>query len=154
MPYLSIIASNVLILHSVKTTISLDFFSNLSSPLIFLTISGIISRLDHLEYIGVEIIWLSPIYPSPMVDFGYDISDFINVDPIFGTLENLDDLVRAVHSKGMKLLMDYIPNHSSDKHKWFESSRRREEPFSDYYIWHDGKTLEDGTRAPPNNWVS
>ena len=88
-----------------------------------------------------------------MVDFGYDISDFNNVDPIFGTLEDFDDLVRAVHRKGMKLLMDYIPNHSSDKHKWFESSRRRQEPFSDYYIWHDGKTLEDGTRAPPNNWV-
>ena len=86
---------------------------------------GIMSRLDHLEYIGVEIIWLSPIYPSPMVDFGYDISDFTNVDPIFGTLEDFDALIKAVHSKGMKLLMDFIPNHSSDKHKWFQASRRK-----------------------------
>ena len=115
---------------------------------------GIMSRLDHLEYIGVEIIWLSPIYPSPMVDFGYDISDFTNVDPIFGTLEDFDALIKAVHSKGMKLLMDFIPNHSSDKHKWFQASRRKEEPYTDYYIWHDGKIQEDGTRTPPNNWVS
>ena len=115
--------------------------------------SGIISRLDHLEYIGVETIWLSPIYPSPMADFGYDVSDYTDVDPLFGTLEDFDELIKALHDKGMKLVMDFIPNHTSNKHRWFEASRKREQPYDEFYVWADGSQKEGGTRVPPNQWV-
>lgn len=89
-----------------------------------------------------------------MVDFGYDVSDFTGIEPMFGTMDDFEELIAAVHRRGMKLLMDYVPNHTSDKHRWFEASRRRQEPYTDYYMWHDGTVREDGTRAPPNNWVS
>jgi alpha-glucosidase len=117
---------------------------------------GIISRLDHFRYLNVETIWLSPVYRSPMVDFGYDVEDFVDIDPIFGTLDDFDELVSKAHSLGLKILMDFIPNHSSDRHRWFVESRKggKDNPYSDYYVWHDGKLLENGTRVPPNNWVS
>lgn len=118
------------------------------------SIKGIEQRLPYLEALGVNALWLSPFYPSPMVDGGYDIADFKNVDPALGTLEDFDDLVSAAHAKHIRLMVDFIPNHSSDKHEWFEKSRRREEGFDDWYIWHPGNVDEHGTHQPPNNWAS
>src|SRR4051812_2239351 len=103
-------------------------------------LNGIRSRLDHLVDLGVDAIWLSPIYPSPLADFGYDVSDYTGIDPVYGTLADFEALVDAVHSRGMKLLMDLVPCHTSIKHPWF-----REHP--DWYIWAEGR---DG--GPPNNW--
>jgi alpha-glucosidase len=112
---------------------------------------GIIRRLDYLKWLGIEIIWLSPIYPSPMADFGYDISDYQDIHPIFGTLADFGDLISAVHSKGMKLILDLVPNHTSDQHPWFlESRSSRDNPKRDWYIWEDAGP--DGTL--PNNWLS
>ncbi len=118
-------------------------------------IQGIISRLDHLVDIGVETIWLSPIYESPMKDFGYDISNFTDIDPLFGDLDDFAELVQEVHDRDMKLVMDFIPNHSSNEHDWFQRSVRREDPYTDYYVWLDpvGYDEEDNP-IPPNNWVN
>jgi alpha-glucosidase len=101
---------------------------------------GIAQRLDHLGYLGVDALWLSPIYPSPLADFGYDVSDYTAVDPVFGSLEDLDELVREAHARGLRVLLDLVPSHTSIEHPWF-----REHP--DWYIW----SPVDG---PPNNWVS
>lgn len=112
-------------------------------------LQGIISKLDYLEWLGIKAIWLSPIYKSPMVDFGYDISDYTDIDPIFGTLQDFDELIKKAHAKGIKVIMDYVMNHSSDEHEWFKESRTsRDNPKSDWYIWRDPKP--DG--SPPNNW--
>jgi alpha-glucosidase len=112
---------------------------------------GIFSRLDYLEWLGIDAIWLSPIYPSPMADFGYDISDYTNIDPIFGTLADFDRLVSEVHRRGMKIVLDFVPNHTSDKHSWFMESRAsRDNPKRDWYIWRD--PARGG--GPPNNWLS
>lgn len=81
-------------------------------------LQGIISRLDYLKWLGIKAIWISPIYPSPMADFGYDIADYKNIDPIFGTLNDFDDLLKEVHSRDMKLIMDLVPNHTSSLHPW------------------------------------
>jgi len=113
-------------------------------------IQGIISKLDHLVELGIDIIWLSPIYASPNDDNGYDISDYRAIHPEFGTMEDFDELLTKVHSKGLKLIMDLVVNHSSDEHKWFEESRKsKDNPYRDYYFWRKGK---DG--GPPNNWPS
>jgi alpha-glucosidase len=101
---------------------------------------GIVERLDHLAYLGVDALWLSPIYPSPLADFGYDVSDYTAVDPVFGSLEDFDELGRAAHERGLKVLLDLVASHTSIEHPWF-----REHP--DWYIW----SPVDG---PPNNWVS
>ena len=112
---------------------------------------GILSRLDYLEWLGVDAVWLSPIYPSPMADFGYDISDYVGVDPIFGTLADFDQLIAEVHRRGMKLVLDFVPNHTSDQHAWFKESRSsRDNPKRDWYIWRD--PAPGG--GPPNNWLS
>jgi alpha-glucosidase len=114
-------------------------------------IQGIIQRLDYLKWLGVKIIWISPIYPSPMADFGYDISDYTNVDPIFGTLSDFDELLKEVHARDMKLIMDLVPNHTSNMHPWFlESRSSKDNPKRDWYLWNDA--LPDGN--PPNNWLS
>ncbi|MCF0068860.1 DUF3459 domain-containing protein [Dyadobacter sp. CY261] len=114
-------------------------------------LKGIIQRLDYLQWLGVDCIWLSPIYPSPMADFGYDISDYQGVHPLFGTMEDFDELLDHVHGRGMKLILDLVPNHTSDQHPWFlESRSSRDNPKRDWYIWHDGG--ENG--ALPNNWLS
>ncbi|PSN54048.1 Maltase A1 [Blattella germanica] len=113
---------------------------------------GITEKLDHLKDIGVTGVWLSPIYPSPMADFGYDISDFRDVDPMFGTLEDFDALLARAKELGIKLILDFVPNHSSDEHQWFIQSLQRIEPYTDYYVWEDGKVDESGNRSPPNNW--
>jgi alpha-glucosidase len=114
-------------------------------------LAGIERRLDHLVDLGVDALWVSPIYPSPMVDFGYDIADYTGVDPLFGTLADFDRLLAAAHARGLKLLLDFVPNHSSDQHPWFVESRAsRTNPKRDWYIWRD--PAPDG--GPPNNWIS
>ena len=114
-------------------------------------LAGIISRLDYLHWLGVDALWLSPIYPSPMKDFGYDVSDYTAVDPRFGTLADFDRLVEAAHARGLKLILDFVPNHTSDQHAWFRESRAsRDNPKRDWYLWRDP---EPGG-GPPNNWLS
>ncbi len=115
-------------------------------------LNGIIEKLDYLsETLGVDCLWLSPFYPSPQVDFGYDVADFTNVDPLFGTLADFDRLVQASHQRGLKLIIDFVPNHSSDQHPWFiESRSSKDNPKRDWYIWKDAKP--DG--SVPNNWLS
>jgi alpha-glucosidase len=84
---------------------------------------GIMQRLDHLTRLGVDAVWLSPVHPSPMADFGYDVADYTDVDPVFGTLADLDRLVAAAHRRGLRVLLDWVPNHTSDQHPWFQASR-------------------------------
>jgi alpha-glucosidase len=114
-------------------------------------LAGITARLDYLTDLGVDAIWISPIYPSPMSDFGYDVSDFCGIDPRFGTLKDFDNLVSGAHARGLRIILDYVPNHSSDQHPWFVESRSSHSSSKrDWYIWRDPKP--DG--APPNNWLS
>src|SRR6201987_8905 len=103
-------------------------------------LNRITQRLDYLKTLGVDAIWLSPIYPSPQVDFGYDISDYENIDPQYGTLADFDHLVGEAKKRNIRIIMDMVMNHSSDKHKWFiESRSSRDNPYRDWYVWHDGK---------------
>ncbi len=112
---------------------------------------GIISRLEYVASLGVEAIWISPFYKSPMADFGYDIADYRAVDPIFGTLADFDRLVERAHELGLKVIIDQVPSHTSDQHEWFNTSRQsRDNPKADWYVWADVRA--DGT--PPNNWLS
>jgi alpha-glucosidase len=112
---------------------------------------GLLQRLNYLKELGVKAIWISPIYPSPMADFGYDISDYRGIWPTFGSMQDFDELLGQVHNAGMKLILDLVPNHSSDEHPWFMESRSsRDSPKRDWYIWKDAKP--DG--SPPNNWLS
>ena len=114
-------------------------------------LSGICERLDYLTWLGVDALWISPIYPSPMADFGYDVRDYCDVDPLFGSLGDFDRLVAAAHARGLKVILDFVPNHTSDRHPWFVESRSSSQnPKRDWYIWRDGGA--DGT--PPNNWMS
>ena len=114
-------------------------------------LTGIINRLPYLVTLGVDAIWLSPIFPSPMADFGYDISDYTGIDPLFGDMENFDALVHAAHSNGLKIILDLVPNHTSEQHPWFAESRdSRDNDKRDWYIWRDPGP--DG--GPPNNWLS
>jgi alpha-glucosidase len=114
-------------------------------------LEGIIQKLDYLENLGVDAIWLSPIYQSPMADFGYDVSDYQTIDPIFGELETFDRLIAAAHKRNIKVLMDLIANHTSDEHIWFKESRASiTSPKRDWYIWKPPRA--DG--GPPNNWQS
>ena len=112
---------------------------------------GLISRLDYLEWLGVEALWLSPIYPSPMADFGYDISDYTDVDPLYGTLANFDELVETAHRHRLKVILDFVPNHTSQEHPWFRESRSsRQSEKRSWYIWRD--PAPGG--GPPTNWLS
>src|SRR5690242_17904552 len=112
---------------------------------------GITSKLDYLCWLGVDAIWLSPIYPSPMADFGYDISNYTNVHPLFGTLADMDTLLQQAHGRGLKVILDFVPNHTSDEHPWFQESRSsKTNEKRDWYIWRD--PAPDG--GPPNNWTS
>ena len=114
-------------------------------------LAGILTRLDYLVELGVDVLWVAPIYPSPMEDFGYDISDYCGIDGIFGTLADFDQLLKAVHERGLKLILDFVPNHTSNQHPWFlESRSSRENSKRDWYLWRDA--AEDG--GPPNNWLS
>ena len=113
---------------------------------------GVAQRLDYLsDTLGVDAIWLSPFYPSPMKDFGYDVADYTNVDPLFGTLTDFDYIVEEAHERGLKIIVDIVPNHTSDEHPWFVESRAsRENLKRDWYVWADAKA--DG--SPPNNWIA
>ena len=112
---------------------------------------GIMQRLDHLQWLGINAIWLSPVFPSPMKDFGYDISDYCDIHPIFGSMKDFDELLNEVHRRKMKLLLDFVPNHTSDQHPWFLESRSSKiNPKRDWYIWRDAKA--DGSE--PNNWLA
>lgn len=114
-------------------------------------IRGISSRLDYLQNLGVDAIWITPMYPSPLVDFGYDVSDYTAIDPLYGTLADFDNLVSEAKKRNIRVLMDLVPNHTSDQHPWFKESRSsRENLKRDWYIWRDGK----GPGQPPNNWQS
>ena len=114
-------------------------------------LQGILHRLDYLADLGIKGVWIAPFYPSPMADFGYDISDYCNVDRIFGRLEDFDQLLAAIHQRGLKLILDFVPNHTSDQHPWFQESRSSlTNPKRDWYLWHD--PAADG--GPPNNWLS
>ncbi len=116
---------------------------------------GVINRLDYLrgdkDSLGVDAIWFSPIFTSPMADMGYDVSDYCDIDPLFGTLDDFKELIEKAHQRGLKVMLDFVPNHTSDQHPWFlESSSSRSNPKSDWYTWRDAKP--DG--SPPNNWLS
>ncbi|HEU5161523.1 MAG TPA: alpha-amylase family glycosyl hydrolase [Thermoanaerobaculia bacterium] len=114
-------------------------------------LNGIASRLDYLQWLGVDAIWLSPIFPSPMADFGYDVADYTGVEPMFGTLDDFDRLLGEAHARGLKVILDYVPNHTSEEHAWFRESRSsRDNPKRDWYLWRD--PAPDG--GPPNNWQS
>ncbi len=114
-------------------------------------LQGIISRLDYLKYLGIDIIWLSPIYKSPNDDNGYDISDYQDIMDEFGTMEDFDELLKAAHERDIKIVMDLVVNHTSDEHQWFVESRKsKNNAYRDYYIWREGKDAQ----TPPNNWGS
>ncbi len=113
-------------------------------------LAGIRQRLDYLAWLGVDAIWISPIYPSPMHDFGYDVADYCDIDPLFGSLAEFDRLVAEAHGKDIRIILDFVPNHTSITHPWFRASRSaRSDPKRDWYIWRDGSP--DG--GPPNNWL-
>ncbi len=114
-------------------------------------LKGITKKLDYVRWLGVDAIWLSPIFPSPMADFGYDITDYTSIDPMFGTLEEFDALLDAAHQRNLKVILDFVPNHTSDQHPWFKDSRSsRDNPKRDWYLWYD--PAADG--GVPNNWRS
>lgn len=113
-------------------------------------LNGLIAKLDYLAWLGVDILWLSPVYPSPMIESGYDITDYTSINELFGSLEDFDRLIAEAHRRNLKLILDFVPNHTSDAHPWFQESRAsRESPRRSWYLWHDPKP--DG--SPPNNWV-
>lgn len=114
-------------------------------------LKGITSKLDYLKSLGVDAIWITPCYPSPQVDFGYDVSDYENIDPMYGTLQDFDQLESEAQKRGIRIIMDFVMNHTSDRHAWFEESRSsRDNPKRNWYIWRDGKDKGQ----PPNNWIS
>jgi oligo-1,6-glucosidase len=118
---------------------------------------GVLSRLDHIQRLGVDVVWLSPVYRSPMDDNGYDISDYRDIDPVFGTLADFDELLAAVHERGMRLIMDLVVNHTSDEHPWFlESRSSRDNPKRDWYWWRDPRPghVPGAPGAEPTNWES
>ena len=117
-------------------------------------LNGITSRLDYLKALGVDAIWLTPIYPSPQVDFGYDISDYRSIDSQYGTLADFDKLQQQAKQRNIGVIMDLVLNHTSDKHPWFiESAKSRTNPKAKWYVWHDAKMV-NGKPEPPNNWIS
>jgi alpha-glucosidase len=133
-------------------------------------IKGITARLDYLHDLGIDAIWITPMYPSPGIDYGYDISDYTAIDPVYGTMADFDNLVAEARKRGIRVIMDYVINHTSDQHKWFlESRSSRTNPKRDWYVWRDGKPGAPGDRSsslgwkgetttdksqPPNNWQS
>ena len=121
---------------------------------------GITRRLEHFKDIGVGAVWLSPIYTSPMRDMGYDVANFTNVDDMFGGLEAFDELSQRAKDLDLRLIMDLVPNHSSNESRWFQWSRQRIEPYTNFYVWHPGNASRQITvngqkrNDVPNNWVS
>lgn len=119
-------------------------------------LNGVTEKLPYLKEIGIDAFWLSPIFCSPMADFGYDISDFFNIQPEYGTMDDFDRLVGEATKLGIKVILDFVPNHSSDENEWFVKSARREPGFEDFYVWHPGRPNpnDPAKPLPPNNWVS
>ncbi|MCU1223854.1 MAG: alpha amylase catalytic region [Edaphobacter sp.] len=118
-------------------------------------LNGITQRLDYLQALGVDAIWIAPMFPSPQVDFGYDVSNYEAIDPKYGTLADFDRLVAEAQKRSIRVLLDMVLNHTSDKHPWFvESASSRTNPKRNWYVWKDGKPGPDGKPLPPNNWVS
>ena len=118
-------------------------------------LSGITQRLDYLQQLGVDAIWIAPIYPSPQVDFGYDITDYQAVDPMFGTLADFDRVVGEARRRNIRVILDMVLNHTSDQHPWFiDAARSRDSRYHDFYVWSAGKVDAAGHPQPPNNWVS
>ncbi len=114
-------------------------------------LNGITSKLDYLHDLGVDAIWITPCFPSPQVDFGYDVSDYVNIDPMYGTLKDFDRLVKEARRRNIRIILDFVINHTSDQHKWFVDSKSSKTAAKrDWYIWRDGK----GDGQPPNNWQS
>lgn len=114
-------------------------------------IRGVTEKLDYIKGLGIDIVWLQPVYVSPQNDNGYDVADYYNIDPAFGTMEDFDELVRELKRRDMHLMIDIVVNHSSTEHRWFkEAKTSRNNPYRDYYIWRD--PAADG--GPPNNWQS
>ncbi|MDD4154720.1 MAG: alpha-glucosidase [Bacilli bacterium] len=114
-------------------------------------IPGIVSKLDYLKDLGVGIIWLSPVYKSPNQDMGYDVSDYVDINPEYGTLEDMDVLIKEAKARGIRIIMDLVVNHTSDEHRWFIESKKPDSPYRDYYYWKEGKK---NNKKPPNNWQS
>lgn len=109
--------------------------------------------MDHLKDAGMDACWLSPIFASPQVDTGYDVSDFYTIEPDYGTMEDFDNLITKANEVGVRLMLDFIPNHTSDLHDWFVRSENNEEDYREYYVWRDA-VIVGGERTPPNNWIS
>ncbi|XP_064014464.1 amino acid transporter heavy chain SLC3A1 [Pogoniulus pusillus] len=116
-------------------------------------LKGIQEKLDHITYLNIKTVWITSFFKSPIKDLGYGAEDFYDIDPMFGSMSDFEDLLAAIHDRGLKVIMDLIPNHTSDKHRWFQLSRNRTGKFTDYYIWQDC-VQATGLVAPPNNWVS
>ncbi len=124
-------------------------------------LNGIVARLDYLAGLGITAVWISPVYPSPMADFGYDVADYTGIDPLFGSLNDFDGLLAAAHAKGLRLILDFVPNHTSDRHPWFEASRSsRDDPKRGWYLWRDPappagpEDQRPEQERYPNNWTS
>ena len=119
-------------------------------------LKGITSRLDYLADFGVDVLWLSPVYRSPQDDNGYDISDYQDIDPLFGTLDDMAELLAEAHRRGLKIVMDLVVNHTSDEHAWFQASRDKDDPHADWYWWRPARPgHEPGTPgAEPHRWGS
>lgn len=117
-------------------------------------IVGITSKLDHLADIGVNAIWMSPMFQSPLKDFGYDISNFYEIHDEYGTMQDFEDFMKKANELNIGVLLDFVPNHSSDQCDWFVRSIERDGDFTDYYTWHDGGIDANGIRTRPNNWVN
>lgn len=116
-------------------------------------LQGVIAHLDYLTWLGIDAIWLSPVFQSPMLDFGYDISNHRAIDPLFGTMSDADELIAQAHSRGIRVVFDIVLGHTSSEHPWFRaSSSSREHPLRDYYVWRDGPTPGSAEGGPPNNW--
>lgn len=113
-------------------------------------LKGIIEKLPYIKELGVNTIWLNPIFPSPLKDGGYDISDYTDIDPLFGNLTDFDELLKVAKEKGLHVILDFVPNHTSDRHPWFLKSKKNESVYGDYYIWKTGKLPNER----PNNWLS
>lgn len=117
-------------------------------------LNGITSKLDYLKQLGTTAVWLSPIFQSPMADFGYDISDYTKIHAEFGTMEDFDRLAAHCRALGIRLILDFVPNHTSNEHEWFLKSVKKDPEYKDFYMWHPGVKHANGTRSPPSNWLS